>query len=138
MPCAQKSDGKSLWPIAGARRANQVFGDPPGVGLLAAEGPSRGEVIPPPGMAAHSQGAVDFPKSLQLVVGTSDVANCFRCLRPAMAAYSILPAAPAHVLRPVGESRGRPLPEPGVAGAPSLDGAANRVHFWLARRISER
>ena len=97
--CVLKSDGKSLRLIVDARRTNEVFDDPSGVDLLTAEGFSRGEVVLPAGMAPRSQEAVEYLSRLRLVVGTSDVANCFHCLklRPEMSAYFGLPAVPAHV-----------------------------------------
>ncbi|CAK0904383.1 unnamed protein product [Prorocentrum cordatum] len=81
------------------RRVNEVFADPPGVDLLTADGFSRGEVVLLAGMTPRSPETVEYLSKLRLVVGTSDVANCFHCLklRPEMSAYFGLPAVPAHV-----------------------------------------
>ncbi|CAK0868853.1 unnamed protein product [Prorocentrum cordatum] len=115
--CVLKSDGKSLRLIVDARRVNEVFADPPGVDLLTAEGFSRGEVALPAGMSPQTPEAVEYLsklrelRKLRLVAGTSDVANCFHCLRlrPEMSAYFGLPTAPAHVFGLEGTATGPPL-----------------------------
>ncbi|CAK0903313.1 unnamed protein product, partial [Prorocentrum cordatum] len=139
--CVLKSDGKSLRLIVDARRVNEVFADPLGVGLLTAEGFSRGEVALPASMSPQPPEAVEYLSKLRLVAGTSDVANCFHCLRlrPEMSAHFGLPAAPVHVFGLEGTvTRGRRL------GRTSLVypvWAALPMGFtwslWFAQRINE-
>ncbi|CAK0815512.1 unnamed protein product, partial [Prorocentrum cordatum] len=139
--CVPMSDGKSLRLIVDARRANEVFADPPAVDLLTAEGFGRGEAALPAGMAPRSPEAVEYLSKLRLVVGTSDVANCFHCLKlgPEMSAHFGLPAAPAHVFGLEGA----------VAGGRHL-GRASPVYpawavlpmgftwsLWFAQRMNE-